>query len=120
MKLEFNSLEEACEFAYEVKFKALLGSQSAGTKAPEDTVRKPIAKAEKKEEPVEDAAPVQPDPEEPEVTYNLTDVRAKLTELSRAGKTKEVKKLLTEAGASNVSSLDPSKYSEVMTKAGEL
>ena len=38
MKLEFNSLEEACEFAYEVRFKALLGAQSASKQVEKSSV----------------------------------------------------------------------------------
>lgn len=130
MKLEFNSLEEACEFAYEVRFKALLGAQSASKQVEKFSVtekeagtKTAKAKAEKKEDPVQqEDEPSQPDQEREgqEAAYTLVDVRAKLTELSRGGKAKEVKKLLTDAGASNVSSLDPSKYGEVMEKAGEL
>lgn len=57
---------------------------------------------------------------EGEVVYTLEQVRAKLTELSRTGKAKEVKQLLTSLGASNVSALDPSKYAEAMEKAGNI
>lgn len=58
--------------------------------------------------------------EKPAKTYTLEDVRAKLAELTRAGKQKEVKELLTSFGAKNLSSVDPKDYLALMEKAGAL
>ena len=122
MKLEFNSLEEACDFAYEVRFKALLQAKSVGAKVDELSTKKESVPKTVVEKPAEK----EPIKEEPEavtgevIQYTQAEVRAKLTELSRAGRAKEVKKLLTDAGATNVTALEPSKYAEVMEKAGEL
>ena len=54
------------------------------------------------------------------MTYTLEEVRAKLAELTRAGKAKEVKELLNSFGAKNLTSLDPKHYAAVMEKAGAL
>lgn len=53
-------------------------------------------------------------------TYTLEEVRAKLTELSRVGKQKEVKGILDFFQAKNVTTLDPKDYAAVMEKAGAL
>ncbi len=119
MKLEFSSLEEACDFAYEVRFKAMLQAQHTVDKADKPTTEK-RAEPKAAAEVVEDKVTKEEEPAKEETTYNIKEVRAKLTELSRAGKAKEVKKILTEAGAANVSSLCEDKYAEVMEKAGEL
>lgn len=58
--------------------------------------------------------------QEDEPTYTLEQVRARLTELTRAGKQKEVKELITSFGAKNVTSILPEHYQGLMKKAGEL
>jgi hypothetical protein len=60
------------------------------------------------------------DEEEPVKTYKLEEVRAELAKLTRAGKQKEVKELLTSFGAKNLSSVDPKDYAALMEKAGEI
>jgi len=45
---------------------------------------------------------------------NLEEVRAVLAEKSRAGKTAEVKELLTKFGVNKLSELDASKYDELL------
>lgn len=52
--------------------------------------------------------------------YTLEEVRAKLTELTRAGKTAQVKAIIQEAGASKLTEIAEEKYAEVMEKALEL
>lgn len=54
------------------------------------------------------------------MTYTLEEVRAKLAELTRSGKAKEVKELLNSFDAKNLTSLDPKHYAAVMEKAGAL
>jgi hypothetical protein len=61
-----------------------------------------------------------PKDETPDPEYTLEQVRAKLTELSRAGKQKEVKGILDFFKAKNVTTLDPKDYAAVMEKAGAL
>lgn len=60
------------------------------------------------------------DEEEPVKTYKLEEVRAELAKLTRAGKQKAVKELLTSFGAKNLSSVDPKDYAALMEKAGEI
>lgn len=111
MRLEFNSLDEVREFA-----KVLFQVKPAEVKV--EAGQQPDTKKEVAPKAAEEK-PVKEEPEEvPQ--YTQEQVRAKLTELSRAGKAKAVKQLLTDAGATNVTSLDPSKYAEVMQKAGDL
>ena len=47
-------------------------------------------------------------------SINLEEVRAVLAEKSRAGKTAEVKELLTKFGVNKLSELDASKYDELL------
>ena len=47
-------------------------------------------------------------------SVTLEEVRAVLAEKSRAGKTAEVKELLTKFGVNKLSELDSSKYSELL------
>ena len=75
---------------------------------------KPIAPAEpeKPAEPETPAAPAKPEkPAEPEKEYKVEEVREKLKEKVSEHR-EEIKAKLTELGAPNVSSLDPSKYTE--------
>lgn len=59
---------------------------------------------------------------EPVVTQvpTLEEVRAKLTELSRAGKRAEVNSLIKSYGASKLTDLSKEHYIDIMQKAGEL
>ncbi len=52
--------------------------------------------------------------------YTLQQVRARLTELSRAGKADAVKALLKQHGATNVTELDPAHYAAVLAAGGAL
>ena len=55
--------------------------------------------------------------DEPAKEYTLEDVRAALAEKSRAGKTDEVKALISKYGADRLSSIDPSNYAALMADA---
>lgn len=75
---------------------------------------KPVAPAEpeKPAEPEIPAAPAEPEKSaEPEKEYKVEEVREKLKEKVSEHR-EEIKAKLTELGAPNVSSLDPSKYTE--------
>ena len=53
-------------------------------------------------------------PKEDKKSVTLEEVRAVLAEKSRAGKTAEVKGLLTKFGVNKLSELDASKYDELL------
>ena len=75
---------------------------------------KPVAPAEpeKPAEPETPAGPAEPEKSaEPEEEYKVEEVREKLKEKVSEHR-EEIKAKLTELGAPNVSSLDPSKYTE--------
>ena len=55
--------------------------------------------------------------QEPEHTFTLEEVRAKLANKSRQGYTAEVKALLVKFGADKLSAIDPAKYGELMAEA---
>lgn len=52
--------------------------------------------------------------------YSLEEVRAKLTELSRAGKREQVNKLIKTYGVKKLTDLPEEHYTDIMQKAGEL
>lgn len=61
------------------------------------------------------------EPPEPCCTpITLESVRAVLTELSRAGRTAEVRGLLVKHGAEKLSEIDPAKYAALLADAKEL
>lgn len=60
-----------------------------------------------------------PDAEDAEL-LRLEDVRAVLAELSRAGKTKDVRSKLDELGAKRLSEVDPARYPQLMVWAKEI
>lgn len=73
------------------------------------------------EEPEEQPFEPDPVPEASEAKqYKLEEVRAKLADLSKAGKSAEVKKIIADCGADKLSDVDPSKYADLMAKAGTL
>ena len=53
-------------------------------------------------------------------TLSLEDVRAKLAEISRAGKAAEVKALMAELGAAKLSDIPPTQYQQLLEKASAL
>ena len=74
---------------------------------------------------VASAAPAAPAQEEKaqeekaqeEKVLRLEDVRAVLSDISRQGKTKEMKALLTKFGATKLSEVDPSSYTDLVRDA---
>lgn len=67
----------------------------------------------------DDAPTVEPQPA-PKPTVTIEQVRAVLSELSRAGKTAQVKELLKEHGGDKLSAVDPTEYPALLQEAGEL
>lgn len=57
------------------------------------------------------------EPAEPIKTYELTDVRAILAEISQSGKTNEVKKLLQKYGCKKLSEVNAEDYANLMKDA---
>lgn len=99
---EFKDFDEMVGFA-----KQLIGDTPAVV--PKNTVAK-----------VEGEVVDTPVQEENTKEYTLEEVRAALSVLTRNGKQKEVKELLTSFGAKNLSSIDSKDYAAVMEKAGSL
>lgn len=54
---------------------------------------------------------------EEKVAIKLEDVRAVLADISRSGKTAEMKALLAKFGASKLSDIDPAKYADLLAEA---
>ena len=69
-------------------------------------------------EPVAKTATPEPATEEPDV--DLETVRGVLADLSRAGKTAQVRELITATGASKLSEVEPDRYAELLASAREL
>lgn len=59
------------------------------------------------------------EPTAPEPAIKLEDVRTVLAEISRAGKTAEMKALLGKFGASKLSDVDPKDYAALLDAAKE-
>lgn len=75
--------------------------------------------AVKKEEPTPEEEPA-PAEEKEKPNYTMADVRAKLSEISKAGKKDEVKALIASFGAEKLPEIKEDDFPEVMKKAGEL
>lgn len=71
-------------------------------------------------EPAPAPAPVEPLAAPAAPTLSLEDVRAKLAEISRAGKAAEVKALMAELGAAKLSDIPPTQYQQLLEKASAL
>lgn len=67
----------------------------------------------------DDAPAAEPQPA-PKPTVTIEQVRAVLSELSRAGKTAQVKELLKKHGGDKLSAVDPTEYLALLEEAGEL
>lgn len=65
-------------------------------------------------------APVEPVAASPSKTITLEEVRAKLAALSQAGKTAEVKALISTFGAAKLTDLKTEQYAEVLVAAEAL
>lgn len=70
--------------------------------------------------PETDDAPAAEQQSAPAPTVTIEEVRAVLSELSRAGKTAQVKELLKKHGGEKLSAVDPAKYPALLQEAGEL
>lgn len=68
-----------------------------------------------KDEPQEPAPKEQPTPEKQTVTF--VELRSRLSEISRSGKTAEVKELIGRYGATKLSDLAESDYAAVLAEA---
>jgi len=122
--VQFESYEEMIAFAGK-----LVGQQPALAKK-EAKVTKPVKEEVPTEETpaaYEEVIPDQqqieeevPFEEEPVKTFTLEEVRAALAVLTRTGKQKQVKDLLTFFKAKNLTAVDPKDYAELMEKAGKL
>lgn len=55
---------------------------------------------------------------EPQPTVTIEQVRAVLSELSRAGKTAQVKELLKKHGGDKLSAVDPAEYPALLREVG--
>ena len=67
-----------------------------------------------------DDAPAAESQPAPKPTVTIEQVRAVLSELSRAGKTVQVKELLKKHGGDKLSAVDPAEYPTLLEEAGEL
>ena len=79
--------------------------------------KKVTAKSKAKALPAPEPEVIEAPADEPAKEYTLEDVRAALAEKSRAGKTDEVKALISKYGADRLSSIDPSNYAALMADA---
>lgn len=107
--LNFKSFEDMEVFAKKVV--GQVGSPVESVGNTKETMKKETVKKEevKKEDTVKK-----------EEVIKLEDVRAVLAKLTRSGKTKEVKELLNELGASKLTDINADDYPVLMEKAGGL
>ena len=80
------------------------------------TNEEPVAE-EKKASPAEEKDIAE---EKAEAQPTLEEVRAVLAEISRKGKTAEMKALLSEFGAAKLSDVDPTRYKDLLAAAREV
>ena len=88
--------------------KKLAGEEVPTVSKKEEQVDVPFDVEEKKE------------PPKPEKKYTMADVRKKLSGLSSAGKTAEVRELLVKHGANRLSEIKPEDYAVLMEEAEKL
>lgn len=105
--------EDYSTLAEDLKKLAAEEQKQAGVEAPaeskkEEKVDVPFEVEEKKE------------PPKPEKKYTMADVRKKLSSLSSAGKTAEVRELLVKHGANRLSEIKPEDYAVLMEEAESL
>mgnify|MGYP003321875923 FL=1 len=72
---------------------------------------------EKDEPQAAEAPKEQPAPEQKAETVTFVKLRSRLSEISRSGKTAEVKELITKYGASKLSDIAESDYAAVLAEA---
>lgn len=80
----------------------------------------PVAVVTATATPTPEAVPSEPVAASPSKAVTLEEVRAKLAALSQAGKTAEVKTLISQFGAGKLTDLAADKYAEVLTAAEAL
>lgn len=68
----------------------------------------------------EDNTKVESEPAVELVPLELPEVRSRLADLSRKGKTEEIRELIAEFGATKLSEVDPKHYKEIMDRAVEI
>lgn len=107
IQITVGSIEELEEFARSLlKEKTVENSGKTVAKTPE-----PV----KEPEPVKD-----PEPVDEKKAYSLTEVRAFLGNLRKAGKKDEVTKLIADMGYEKFTQVPAERYGELMEKAGAL
>lgn len=72
---------------------------------------------EKDEPQAVEAPKEQPTPKQEEATVTFVQLRSRLSEISRSGKTAEVKELIAKYGASKLSDITESDYAAVLAEA---
>ena len=84
----------------------------------EDAPKAEKPKSRKKAESKAAEKPAEVLEEKPAISF--TEIRSYLAELSRAGKTAEIRQLILSYGKEKLSDIEPSSYSDLMQKAKEL
>ena len=95
---------------------ALQKFSSQTTNAYLDTFEE-IYDPEKDEPQAAEAPKEQPTPKQEEATVSFVQLRSRLSEISRSGKTAEVKELIAKYGASKLSDITESDYAAVLAEA---
>ena len=95
---------------------ALQKFSSQTTNAYLDTFEE-IYDPEKDEPQAAEAPKEQPTPKQEEATVTFVQLRSRLSEISRSGKTAEVKELIAKYGASKLSDIAESDYAVVLAEA---
>ena len=95
---------------------ALQKFSSQTTNAYLDTFEE-IYDPEKDEPQAAEAPKEQPTPKQEEATVTFVQLRSRLSEISRSGKTAEVKELIAKYGASKLSDITESDYAAVLAEA---
>ena len=98
---------------------ALQKFSSQTTNAYLDTFEE-IYDPEKDEPQAAEAPKEQPTPKQEEATVTFVQLRSRLSEISRSGKTAEVKELIAKYGASKLSDIAESDYAAVLAEADGL
>lgn len=98
---------------------ALQKFSSQTTNAYLDTFEE-IYDPEKDEPQAVEAPKEQPTPKQEEATVTFVQLRSRLSEISRSGKTAEVKELIAKYGASKLSDIAEADYAAVLAEAEEL
>jgi len=95
---------------------ALQKFSSQTTNAYLDTFEE-IYDPEKDEPQAAEAPKEQPTPKQEEATVTFVQLRSRLSEISRSGKTAKVKELIAKYGASKLSDIAESDYAAVLSEA---